>query len=188
MHMPTRHGAVWSRAFSPQQTISQQQSPGGTKAPLRVQLQRSTTRRRNAAPLILSQEMVARARLTVVAEDLTRRRREHSARLGQWKRAIVERARVAELDAMMGAARELLNRQVTVLQMNARRKIMRQESKKTAASPLLALLAPLPITPHPPPSHLYPTAQAPEASVLHDRSLPLVELIGQISSLYAFSI
>ena len=37
--------------------------------------------------------MIARARLTVVAEDLTRRRREHVARLAQWKRQKAERAR-----------------------------------------------------------------------------------------------
>ena len=98
--MPTRHAAVWSRASSPQQTISPQQSPRGTKsAPaLRDQLRKSITRRRNAIPLLLSQEMVARARLTVAAEDLTRRRREHSARLAQWKRQIIERARRVDLD------------------------------------------------------------------------------------------
>ena len=45
--------------------------------------------------------MIARARLTVVAEDLTRRRREHAARLAQWKRQNAERARRA---AMAGRA------------------------------------------------------------------------------------
>ena len=47
------------------------------------------------------------------------------------------RHRLAELDAMMGAARELLTRQATVLQMNARRKILRQASRKIASSPLV---------------------------------------------------
>ena len=60
--------------------------------------------------------------------------------------------RLAELDAMMGAARELLTKQASVLQMNARRKILRQASRRIAASPLLALVAPLPTTPPPPPS------------------------------------
>ena len=58
--------------------------------------------------------------------------------------------RLAELDAMMGAARELLTKQASVLQMNARRKILRQASRRIAASPLLALVAPLPTTPPPP--------------------------------------
>ena len=104
---PTCHGAVWSRASSPQQPISpqttspQQQSPDGSKSPLRTQLRRSMTKRRNAVPLILSQEMVNRARTTVAAEDLTRRRREHSARLAQWKRMGEERIRWADIDGCM---------------------------------------------------------------------------------------
>ena len=35
-------------------------------------------------------------------------------------------SRLAELDAMMGAARDLLARKASVLQMSARRKILRQ--------------------------------------------------------------
>ena len=54
-------------------------------------------KRRNAVPLILSQEMVNRARTTVAAEDLTRRRREHSAHLAQWKRMGEERIRWADV-------------------------------------------------------------------------------------------
>ena len=198
-HTHARTRELWSRHSSPQQRGSaeqtgsaeqrgsaEQQGPGGTRAPLRVHLQRSMARRRNAVPLFLSQEMIARARLTVVAEDLTRRRREHAARIAQWKRQKAERARrapmaarpavdgwvlgwpgagpdggmqrtacvsqrthtsdafqaggarpisplylpcisrLAELDAMMGAARELLARKASVLQMSARRKILRQ--------------------------------------------------------------
>ena len=118
MHTRTHARALWSRHSSPQQTGSaeqtssaeqtgsaeqrgsaEQQGPGGTRAPLRVHLQRSMARRRNAVPLFLSQEMIARARLTVVAEDLTRRRREHAARLAQWKRQKAERARRAAMAA-----------------------------------------------------------------------------------------
>ena len=105
-HARTRTPCGWSRHSSPQQTgaaeqpsSAEPQGPGGTRAPLRVHLQRSITRRRNALPLVLSQEMIARARLTVVAEDLTRRRREHAARLAQWKRQKAERARRAAMAA-----------------------------------------------------------------------------------------
>ena len=75
----------------------------------------------------LTPQELMQARIQVAGEDLTRRRREYTSRLSAWLGREREREKVAEKEAMVEEARELLNGSALTVQRMVRGRAARQE-------------------------------------------------------------
>ena len=91
-----------------------------------------TTKGEDNLSLSLTVEDVRAVRREIAAEDLSRRRREHTRRVELWEAREADRRRVAEMETMMAQARDLLEGPAVVMQRHMRGRIQRQRTAKAA--------------------------------------------------------
>ena len=90
----------------------------------------SLTNKGDDFSLSLTQEDIKLVRREIAAEDLSRRRREHNRRLELWAQRQADRKRIAEMEALMAQARDLLEGPAVVMQRHMRGRITRQRTRK----------------------------------------------------------
>ena len=114
----------------------------------------------------LAHEVIERLRGEIVAEDLTRRRREHAGRLDEWRRSIDDANAVAALDELMKLAKGLFEAPAIVMQRHARGRLIREATRGQmrlsggASSGAAAAAPPLPPPPQSPPPKSPPPRKA----------------------------